>query len=486
MMTESKVVKEDGHTDVASAKRQCKTAMEDAQAIIGVLDGMNDEDALPTWWTNKLAIAANSMNKLNDYLSNPTEQKEEVTEEVEMTDINEGRMKELHGYMEKGMSAKEIAKKMKLDVKTIKALIGEEVEIEEEFIDDLIEAVELDEAPKMKYALVGKDMKIYSMGSDERDLRLDRRSLEKRFKDVAPLKMARLKTAQKIGDTVDKSQLKEETVNEHTHYKMEPFGVSRSLVDSVKAVLAGKPNRENIPEEILDDDVADFIGAASKAAAAGKKKFKFGDKEYPVTIKKSTADKVSKKMDEAVKKEEDEEPADDKKAKDKKDEKNGKKEPIEIDPEIKEELDIIEMADADFDAYIEDLSEEQLDELIGAIGRGLKKAGSAAVSGVKKAANRMSTSGRADAAQAKLAKIKKKKADKARLAKAKADIAKEKATESKVVKEAEMTDAQMARREEIVKELKKKEDEFKERYGDKWKEVMYATATKMAMKEAKK
>lgn len=48
------------------------------------------------------------------------------------------------------------------------------------------------------------------MGSDERDLRLDRRSLEKRFKDVAPLKMARLKTAQAIGDKVDKSQLKEE------------------------------------------------------------------------------------------------------------------------------------------------------------------------------------------------------------------------------------------------------------------------------------
>src|SRR6056300_884172 len=73
------------------------------------------------------------------------------------------------------------------------------------------EGFELDEkAPKMTYALVGTDMKIYSMGSDERDLRLDRKSLEKRFKDVAPLKMARLKTAQSIGDKVDKSQLKEE------------------------------------------------------------------------------------------------------------------------------------------------------------------------------------------------------------------------------------------------------------------------------------
>ena len=73
---------------------------------------------------------------------------------------------------------------------------------------DKKESVEEARAPKMTYALVGaKDMKIYSMGSDERDLKLDRRSLEKRFKQ--PLKLARLKTAQSIGDKVDKSQIKE-------------------------------------------------------------------------------------------------------------------------------------------------------------------------------------------------------------------------------------------------------------------------------------
>ena len=46
----------------------------------------------------------------------------------------------------------------------------------------------------------------------------------------------------------------------------------------------------------------------------------------------------------------------------------------------------------------------------------------------------------------------------------------------------DMSDAQMKRREEIVKELKKKSAEFEERYGDKADAVMYATATKMAMK----
>ncbi len=524
MMTENKeVINEDGHTDVPSAKRQCKTIIEDAQAIMGVLDGMNPEDALPTWWTNKLAVASNSMNKMNDYLSNPTEQKneeygagewgsdelvanyknatpgesadtidealpphlaklfdkdgnfkdkkkqkmyndmmkrkakpadvmramsrdvtpkgfgpnealdhlvaeaqemgmyetsktEELVEEVQMENVTEGRMKELHMLIDKGMSAEQIAKKMKLDVKTIKALMPEEVQMED--LDSLIEEV-LEEAPKMKYALVGTDMKIYSMGSDERDLKMDRRSLEKRFKDVAPLKMARLKTAQKIGDTVDKSQLKEETVISEGEAKtMERMGVSRSLVDSVRGVLAGKPkvDRTDIPEEILDDDVADFIGAASKAAAAGKKEFKFGDKTYPVTIKKKTADKISKKMDE----DEHEAPSDAKKAKDKRDEKMGKKEPVEIDPELKEALDKDD--------------EPKVKEII----KKLKGASAA------------------HAGQAK-------------------DL-------EKAMSEAEMTDAQMKKREEIVKELKKKEDEFKERYGDRYKEVMYATATKMAMK----
>jgi len=52
------------------------------------------------------------------------------------------------------------------------------------------------------------------------------------------------------------------------------------------------------------------------------------------------------------------------------------------------------------------------------------------------------------------------------------------------IREAEgekMTDAQIKKRDEIMKELEKKEDEFKKRYGDRAKEVMGATATKMAM-----
>jgi hypothetical protein len=46
----------------------------------------------------------------------------------------------------------------------------------------------------------------------------------------------------------------------------------------------------------------------------------------------------------------------------------------------------------------------------------------------------------------------------------------------------EMTDDEMKKREKIVKSMKKKTADFKSRYGDRWKSVMYATATKMANK----
>jgi ElaB/YqjD/DUF883 family membrane-anchored ribosome-binding protein len=51
------------------------------------------------------------------------------------------------------------------------------------------------------------------------------------------------------------------------------------------------------------------------------------------------------------------------------------------------------------------------------------------------------------------------------------------------LKERHMTDAEMAKREKIAKSMKKGLAGFKERYGDRAKNVMYATATKQAMKD---
>jgi len=51
------------------------------------------------------------------------------------------------------------------------------------------------------------------------------------------------------------------------------------------------------------------------------------------------------------------------------------------------------------------------------------------------------------------------------------------------IDERSMTDAEMNKRETIVKSMKKGLSGFKQRYGDKAKNVMYATATKQAMKD---
>ena len=76
-------VREDGHTDVASAIRKCKTTIEDASQLLSKLQGMDPEGGLPSWWNSKLAIAANSMNKLRDYLLVPsvTREQQEVPKE---------------------------------------------------------------------------------------------------------------------------------------------------------------------------------------------------------------------------------------------------------------------------------------------------------------------------------------------------------------------------------------------------------------------
>jgi hypothetical protein len=55
--------------------------------------------------------------------------------------------------------------------------------------------------------------------------------------------------------------------------------------------------------------------------------------------------------------------------------------------------------------------------------------------------------------------------------------------EEEEIDERSMTDAEMNKREKIVKSMKKGLSGFKQRYGDRAKSVMYATATKQAMKD---
>ena len=79
----------------------------------------------------------------------------EIRKMQEEVELGEGRMKELHGYIEQGMSAKEIAKKMKLDVKTIQALMPKKEEVEEGAAADARRAMRGD--PDMRQRAFSKD-----------------------------------------------------------------------------------------------------------------------------------------------------------------------------------------------------------------------------------------------------------------------------------------------------------------------------------------
>jgi len=66
-------VNEDGHTDVASSKRKVMIMVDDANKLLNKLNGMNKEDSLPSWWSDKITLSQNYLQKATNYLLNPVE-----------------------------------------------------------------------------------------------------------------------------------------------------------------------------------------------------------------------------------------------------------------------------------------------------------------------------------------------------------------------------------------------------------------------------
>ena len=66
-------IMEDGHQDVASARRKAVLIMEDAAQLLMKLKNMDPMDSLPSWWMNKMSVTAAYMDSMRNYLLVPSE-----------------------------------------------------------------------------------------------------------------------------------------------------------------------------------------------------------------------------------------------------------------------------------------------------------------------------------------------------------------------------------------------------------------------------
>ena len=96
-------INEDGHTDVASSKRKVMIMVQDSNKLLNKLNGMNKEDSLPSWWTDKITLSQNYLAKATDYIINPVESVNEAKYKVHMRDKKRGNF-ELEKFQTGGQS----------------------------------------------------------------------------------------------------------------------------------------------------------------------------------------------------------------------------------------------------------------------------------------------------------------------------------------------------------------------------------------------
>ena len=97
-------------------------------------------------------------------------------------------------------------------------------------------------------------------------------------------------------DSMTEKELEDFAKTKHDDLPVKKEAVSPAQQAAI-AISKKERGEEPKKEKSKVEGTADFIGAASKAAAAGKTSFEFGGKTYPVTIKKDVAKKVASKME---------------------------------------------------------------------------------------------------------------------------------------------------------------------------------------------
>jgi len=123
-------IEETGHADVASMKQKVEVAFNAVSKMKDNLNKIPDEGNLPTWWTNKVAVAVDKLDGMSDYLdtTNKTEALDPVNPKAVKKKFDDRKDKDIDNDGDTDSTDKYLHKKRKAISKAIK---GEGVEVKE-------------------------------------------------------------------------------------------------------------------------------------------------------------------------------------------------------------------------------------------------------------------------------------------------------------------------------------------------------------------
>jgi hypothetical protein len=223
-------------------------------------------------------------------------------EEIDF-DLTEGRMKDIYTMQQDGKSAAEIAKLMKLPVKTVKSILGEEVgEISEEnlaeFTSDMIKRL------KKSYSTMPQKLSTDQANALSRHLdRLDLTSLKQLSKEKIPFitTLARNKIYKKTGKFEEVEEPKKDNEKKETENKDNTISSLKDQISMLKQKLENEKNKAVKPEPNPETgEVPLTIGLANKLLKDKEKKEKEDVQE--ADLSKPQIKKVHKMADELPKK----------------------------------------------------------------------------------------------------------------------------------------------------------------------------------------
>ena len=251
----SKLVEEGDH-EISMAQGELKAISAKATELANMLSTKSDDtDELEAWVQSKITSAEDYMNSVAHYMENDPSVNEEVNEVSDKLklavlkkkikqykdkvfkktmstiksplfagdEIEEGRMKDIFTADQEGKSAEEIAKLMKLPLKTVKSILGEEVYQDiAEFTSDMIKRLQKSYSTMPK-TISPEQAKALSKHLD----RLDLSSLKQLTKANIPFvtTLARNKVYKKTG----KFEEIEEQSSSEIMNKAKEFGVTAKM-----------------------------------------------------------------------------------------------------------------------------------------------------------------------------------------------------------------------------------------------------------------